>query len=146
MLCAVCLSVLSVTLVYCGHTDGWIKIKLGMEVGLGPAATICFMGPSLLPRNGWIKMPLGTEIGLGPCHTVLDRNPAPAPAQFSVHVCCGQTDGWIKMPLGTEVGLGPGDIVLDEDPCSTPNGKAHSSPTFRPMSILAKLSPISETA
>jgi len=33
-----CLScaVLSVTLVYCGQTVGWIQIKLGMEVGLGP--------------------------------------------------------------------------------------------------------------
>jgi len=31
-----CLSVLSVTLVYYGQTVGWIKMKLGMEVGLGP--------------------------------------------------------------------------------------------------------------
>ena len=30
------LSVLSVTLVYCGQTVGWIKMKLGMPVGLGP--------------------------------------------------------------------------------------------------------------
>jgi len=30
------LSVLSVTLVNCGQTVGWIKIKLGTEVGLGP--------------------------------------------------------------------------------------------------------------
>jgi len=29
-------SVLSVTLVYCGQMVGWIKIKLGMQVGLGP--------------------------------------------------------------------------------------------------------------
>ena len=42
-----CLSVLSVTLVYCGQTVGWIK------------------------------MPLGTEIDLGPDHTVLDGHPAP---------------------------------------------------------------------
>ena len=28
--------VLSVTLVYCGQTVGWIKMKLGMQVGLGP--------------------------------------------------------------------------------------------------------------
>ena len=28
------LSVLSVTLVYCGQTAGWIKMPLGMEVGL----------------------------------------------------------------------------------------------------------------
>jgi len=34
--CPVCLSVcLSVTLVYCGQTVGWIKMKLGMQVGLG---------------------------------------------------------------------------------------------------------------
>ena len=39
-----------------------------------------------------------------------------APAQFSVHVCRGQTAGWIKMPLGTEVGIGSGDIVLHGDP------------------------------
>jgi len=30
------LSVLSVTLVYCGQTVGWIKMALGMEVGLSP--------------------------------------------------------------------------------------------------------------
>ena len=28
------LSCLSVTLVYCGQTVGWIKMKLGMQVGL----------------------------------------------------------------------------------------------------------------
>jgi len=27
---------LFVTLVYCGQTVGWIKMKLGMQVGLGP--------------------------------------------------------------------------------------------------------------
>ena len=34
------LSVLSVTLVYCGQTVGWIRMKLGMVVGLG-LATLC---------------------------------------------------------------------------------------------------------
>jgi len=33
--CPVCLSVLSVTLVYCGQTVGRMKMKLGMQVGLG---------------------------------------------------------------------------------------------------------------
>ena len=32
----VCLSCLSVTLVYCGQMVGWIKIKLRMDVGLSP--------------------------------------------------------------------------------------------------------------
>jgi len=36
--CPVCLSVclLSVTFVHCGQTAGRIKMKLGMQVGLGP--------------------------------------------------------------------------------------------------------------
>jgi len=100
--CLSCLSVRSVTLVYCGQTVGRIKMKLGMQVGIGP------------------------------CHFVLDGDPAPLPKksggapQFSAHVCCGQMAGWINMPLGIEVGLGPDDIVLDGDPASPPQkgGKA----------------------
>jgi len=34
--CPVCMSVLSITLVYCGQTVGWINMRLRMEVGLGP--------------------------------------------------------------------------------------------------------------
>jgi len=33
--CPVCLSVLSVTLVYCGQMVGRMKMKLGVQVGLG---------------------------------------------------------------------------------------------------------------
>ena len=65
-------------------------------------------------------MPLGiTEVCVGPGHTVLDGHPASTPrkeaqpAQFSAHVCCGQTVGWIKLAVGTEIGLGPDHIVLD---------------------------------
>ena len=104
------LSCLSVTFVYCGQTVGWIKMKLGTEVGLG----------------------------LG--HIVLDADPAPPPKghspQFSAHVCCGQTAGWIEMPLGTEVGLGPGDIMLDGT--QLPLKKGAQLPNFPPMSIVAK--------
>jgi len=55
---------LSVTLVYCGQTVGWIEMKLG------------------------------TEVGLGPGHIRLDGDPAPSPPQkehspqFSTNVCC----------------------------------------------------------
>ena len=89
-----CLSCLSV-LVYCGQTVEWIKVKLCMQVGLGPG------------------------------HIVLDGDPAPPPPkgnspQFSAHICYGQMAGWIKMPLRMEVGLGPGDYVLDGDPASPP--------------------------
>jgi len=36
----VCPVYLCVTLVYCGQTIGWIKIPLGIEVGLGPGHTV----------------------------------------------------------------------------------------------------------
>jgi len=95
--CLFCLSVLTVTLVYCGETVGWIKMKLGMQVGLGPG------------------------------HIVLDGDPAPpsqkegrAPSQFSAHFNCGQMAGCIKMPLFMKVGLVPGHIVLDGDPAPPP--------------------------
>jgi len=50
------------------------------------------------------------------------------------------------MPLGTEVDLGPGHIVLDGD--QLPQTKEHSRPPqkIRPMSIVAKRSPISAAA
>jgi len=41
------------------------------------------------------------------------------------------------MPPGTEVGLGQGHIVLDGD--QLPRKKGTSAPTFRPISIVAKL-------
>jgi len=60
-------------------------------------------------------------------------------------VYCGETVGWIKMPFGIEVGVCLGDIVLYGSPA--PHRKGHSSRlTFRPMSVVAKLSPISATA
>jgi len=45
------------------------------------------------------------------------------------------------MLLGKERGLGPGHIVLDGDPVGT-----QPLPTFRPMSVVTKRSPISVTA
>jgi len=77
---------------------------------------------------GWIKMALGMEVGLGPGQIVLNGNPAPhpekggraPPPQIAAHFYCGQTVGCIKMPLRMEVGLGPGDIVLDGDPALPP--------------------------
>ena len=93
MLAVSCLSVLSclsVTLVYCGQTVGRIKMKLGMEVGLGPG------------------------------HIVLGGDPAPPSPDGhsppnSRPTCCDQMAAWIKMPLSMELGLGPGDFVLDGD-------------------------------
>jgi len=101
--CLCVLSVLSVTLVYCGQTVGWIKMKLSIQVGLGPG------------------------------HIILDGDPAHHLPKghsppFSAHICCGQMAGWIKMPLGRKVGLDPSDITLDGDPAPCP--KPGRAPQF----------------
>ena len=86
---------------------------------------------------GWIKMKLDMEVGLGPGRIVLDRDPAPPKkegAQPSIFGPCPlwPTTGWIKIPLSTDVGLDAGDFVLDGDPVP-PLEKGHSpSPIFGP--------------
>ena len=65
-----CLSVLSVTLVNCGQRVGWIKMTLGLQVGLGPGHIVLggdpapplpqkgaqppIFSPCLLWPNGWM--------------------------------------------------------------------------------------------
>ena len=46
VVCPVCLSV---TLMYCGQTVGWIKMKLGVEVGLSPGHIVLDGDPAPLP-------------------------------------------------------------------------------------------------
>ena len=122
-LLSVCLSVM---LVYCGQTTGWIKMKLGMQVGLGPGHNVLDGDPAPPPQKGWspqfsvhiccgqmagwIKMSLSREVGLSPSDIVLDNSTPPPPKgcrapQFSAHIGCGQMAGWIKMPLGREVDI-----------------------------------------
>jgi len=50
------------------------------------------------------------------------------------------------MPLGMEVGLDPGHIMLDGAQLIPRQGAQQLAPRFRPMSIVAKRSPISATA
>jgi len=38
--------VLSVTLVYSGQMVGWIKVKLGMQIGLAPGHTVLVADPA----------------------------------------------------------------------------------------------------
>jgi len=91
----------------------------------------------------WIKMSLGMELGLGLGDFVLDGDPAPpsrrgeAPplSKFSAHVYCGQTAGWMKLVLGMEVGLSPGAFVLDGDPAPLPKRGQSPLPTFRLISL-----------
>ena len=91
--------------------------------------------------TAWIKMSLGMALGLGPGDFVLDGDPAPLPKRgpnppFSATVRCAQTSGRTKMPLGMALGLGPGDFVLHGDPAPPP--QKGGSPNFQPMFIVAK--------
>ena len=63
--CLCVLSYLSETLVYCGQTVEWIKMKLGMEVGLVPGHIVSYGDPAPPPEG-------------------------PQPP-FSAHVYCDQT-------------------------------------------------------
>jgi len=146
--------------VHCGQTIGWIKMKLGMQVGLGPGHIVLdgdqlpspkghsppIFGPYLLRLNGCMDQD-ATWFGGRPrpsrlCVRLEPRSPLQkgggAP-QILAHVYCGQTAGWIKMALGMEVGLRSGEFVLDGDPASPPQKRQRSSlPNFRPISIVAK--------
>jgi len=84
--------------------------------------------------TGWVKMPLVMEVSLGPCNIDLDGDPVPqsgtAP-NLRPNVCCSQTSEWIKMSHYVRWG-----------PSSTQKGH-NSPPSFLPMSVVAKRSPIS---
>ena len=56
--CLSCLSCLSVTLVYCGQMVGRIKMKLGVQVGLGPGHTVLGGDPAAPPPKGHSPPPL----------------------------------------------------------------------------------------
>ena len=57
--CPVCLSV---TLVYCGQTVGWIRMKLGMEVDLGPSHIVLDGDPAPLPLKGHSPLPFSCRL------------------------------------------------------------------------------------
>ena len=99
---------------------------------IGPLSVLSVMFEHCDQTVGRIKMKLGMQVSLGPGHIVLDRYPAPPPPkghspQFSAHISCGQMAAWIKMSLGMELGLGAGDFVLDGYPAA-PFPKGGRSP------------------
>ena len=144
---------------YSGQTGGFIKMPLGMQVGLSPGNFVLdgdlaspspkgaeppIFGPRLFWRNGCMDQHAtwyGGRLGLR--YIVLDGDPSPHPVmrhspQFSANVRCGQTARWTKTPLGMEVGLGPGDFVFDRVPATPRKKGTPPRPNFWPMSIVAK--------
>jgi len=83
----------------------------------------------------WIKMPLGMELGLGPGDFVGwgPRSPPQkgrGVPKFLADVYCGQTAGWFKMVLGMEIGLSPGNFVLHGEPATLPQKGAEPPTQF----------------
>jgi len=122
-------SVLSVTFVHCGQMVGWIKMKLGMQVYLGPGHCVRWgissppptgpiFDPYLLWPNGCMDQDASWFGGrLWPTRLIVrwgPRSPSQKkgaePPKFSAHAYCGQTAGWIKMALDMDVGLSPATL------------------------------------
>jgi len=130
----------------CGKMAAWIKMSLGMELGLSQGDFVLdgdpkrgripppIFGPCLLWPTGWMDQD-ATWYGGRPrptrhcvrCGLSYPQKRAHIPpTQFLAHVYCGQMAGWMKTPLGTEVDLGPGHIVLEGSQLPR---KGHCSPS-----------------
>jgi len=147
---SVCLPVMFVTLVHCDQTVGRFKMKLRMQIDLGPSHIVLdgdlaplpkkgaeppIFGPYLLWPNGCMDQD-ATWYGGRPRLRRLCMRWEPRslpkkgaePHKFSAHIYCSQTAGWIKMALGMEVGLNSGDFVLDGDLASLPKKRVKPPP------------------
>jgi len=128
------------------HTAAWIKVSLGMELGLS-AGDFVLDGDAALPSPKKAEHPCPI---FGPCllwpndcmhqdatwyrgrpqpgDFVLDGDPAPSPI-FGPFLLW-PTAGCIKMPLGMDADLSPEDFVLDGDPVPLPKKGVEPSPKF----------------
>jgi len=118
------------------HCARWGPSSPSLKGGRAPP----IFGPCLLWPNGWIDQDATWYKGRPQPKRLCVRwgpsSPSQKGAEPSNFRPMSIVAGWIKMPLGTEVSLGSGHNVLDEDPA--PPRKGHSSsPSFRPMSIVA---------
>ena len=134
-------------------TTHWIKVTLGMEVGLDPghiqhilldwdppslykkgAQPLTNFWPISLVANGWMHQD-ATWYGAAPPKK-MGRSPR---QKNSTHVYCGQKGACIQMPLGMEVCFSPVNFVLDRDaPAPEKGGAAPQFSAhiyFRPISI-----------
>jgi len=70
---------MSVTLVYCDQTVGWIKMKLGMQVGLGPGHIVLDGDPPPPPQRDTAPIvgPYLVTVLIMTVWTLEARNPRP---------------------------------------------------------------------
>ena len=156
--------------VRCGQTAGWMKMPLGTEVGLSPGDIV--LDGDLAPRPPKrgkdrqilahvycdqmarrIKMPVGRALGLSPGDIVLDGDPAPpnkrhgTPSSPLFGPCLFWPNGWMDQDATWYSGRPQSRPHCVRWGHSSPSPeRAQQPPSFRPMSIVAKRSPISATA
>jgi len=70
--------------VYCGQTVGWIKMKLGMEVGLGPGHIVLDGDSAPLPQKGhsnppnfWPMYLVAKRLNRSRCYLIYGGRPRP---------------------------------------------------------------------
>jgi len=106
--------------VYCGQTVERIKMKLGMQIGLGYGHILLDGDPVSPPQflahircgqmAAGMKMPLGVDVARTRPRRLRVKWRFRSPPQkgigalkFSAHVYCDQTAAWIKIVVGKEV-------------------------------------------
>ena len=110
LVCPVCLPV---TFVYCGQTVGWIKMKLSMQLGLGPGHIVLYEDPAAPPQKGQ-----SPQI-FGPC--LLSPN------------------GWMNQDATWYGGRPrPKQLCVRWEPSSPLPKQGAEPPNSRPMSIVTK--------
>ena len=157
------------THVYCGQTAAWIKLPLGMEVGLGPGHIVLdgdpasppqnmghsppIAGPCLLWPNGWMNQdatwydgrprPGQHCVRCKPSSTSNGHNPHPHP---NFGPCLLWSNGWMDQDATWYEGRPyPRPLCVTWGPGSRLQQGAQP-PNFRPMSIVARWLPILATA
>jgi len=157
---SVCLSCLYVTLVLCGQTIERIKIKVGMPIGLGPGHIVLDGDSAPLPQSGtapnfrpisvvakWLDgsrshlvwreaSAQATLCQIGTQLLLPTKGTQPLPLIF------GPCLLWLNSWMDQDATL-YGDSSRPRPHCarwgpSPPPQKGHTTPNFRPMSIVVK--------
>jgi len=147
----------------CGQMSGWIKMPLGMEVGLSPGDFVLRgdWGPSPLPKKGaeppifgpYLLRPNGCMdqdatlyggrprprrhcVRWGPSSLLPEKGVEPSPI---FGICLSLPNAWMDQD-DTWHGGGPWSRphCTKWGPSSPPPKRGHSPPQFRPIFIVAK--------
>ena len=150
------MSVLSVTLVYCGQTVRCIKMKLDTEVGLGPGHVVLDGDPAPTPKGhspqSWHMSVVAKRLDGSSCHlvrrqasaqaTLLDGDPAlpqnrghsSPPPLFGPFIVAKRLDGsrchMVQRYTLAQATLLHGDLHPQKGGIAAPN--------FRSVSVVAK--------